>query len=75
MVSNFYSYRFVPYQGLSLIDQVETGVIADFAVTKKNIRSDTLNIYVIEADKKSRMFRLYTDNTVPTISLKHGYYQ
>jgi len=68
-------YRFIPYQGLSLIDQVETGVISDFAVTKKNIRSDTLNIYVIEADKKSRMFRLYTDDTVPTISLKHGNYQ
>ena len=47
----------------------------DFAVTKKNIQSDTLNIYVIEADKKTRMFRLYTQDTVPTISLKHGYYQ
>ena len=68
-------FRFIPYQGLRLIDQVETGAIVDFAVTKRNIQSDTLNIYVIEADKKTRMFRLYTEDTVPTISLKHGYYQ
>ena len=49
------------------------GVIVDFAVTKKNIQSDSLNIYVTEADKKTKMFRLHTEDTVPTISLEYAH--
>ena len=64
---------FIPSKGLRLIDQVEMGVIVDFAVTKKNIQSDSLNIYVTEADKKTKMFRLHTEDTVPTISLEYAH--
>ena len=46
----------------------------DFAVFNKKFQSDSLNIYVIEADKKARMFKLYTKDNVPILSLKHGYY-
>ena len=59
---------------MRLIDQVKTGVIVDFAVFNKKFQSDSLNIYVIEADKKARMFKLYTKDNVPILSLKHGYY-
>ena len=65
--------RFIPTKGLRLIDQVKTEVIMDFAVTKKNIQSDSLNIYVTEADKKTKMFRLHTEDTVPTISLEYAH--
>ena len=69
------SFRFLPYQGLRLIDQVQTGTILDFTVVKKKYESDALNIYVIEGDRKARMYKLYTKDNVPTLSLKHGYYQ
>ena len=69
------SSRFVPFQGLRLVDQVQTGVIVDFTVAKKDFQSDHINIYVIEGDKKASMYKLYTKDNVPTLSLKHGYYQ
>ena len=50
----------------------------DFTVAKKDYQSDHINIYVLygsEGDKKASMYKLYTKDNVPTLSLKHGYYQ
>ena len=47
----------------------------DFTVAKKDFQSDHINIYVIEGDRKASMYKLYTKDNVPTLSLKHGYYQ
>ena len=72
------SSRFIPFQGLRLVDQVQTGNIVDFTVAKKDYQSDHINIYVLygsEGDKKASMYKLYTKDNVPTLSLKHGYYQ
>ena len=72
------SSRFIPFQGLRLVDQVQTGDIVDFTVAKKDYQSDHINIYVLygsEGDKKASMYKLYTKDNVPTLSLKHGYYE
>ena len=43
--------------------QVQTGVIVDFTVAKKDYQSDHINIYAIEGDKKASMYKLYTKDT------------
>ena len=60
---------------MRLVDLVKTKAIVDFTVAKRDYQSDHININVIEGDRKASMYKLYTKDNVPTLSLKHGYYQ
>ena len=53
-ILSFDSYRFVPLQGLRLVDRVKTGVIVDFT----EYLSNHINIYVIEGKREASMYKL-----------------
>ena len=58
-ILSFDSYRFVPLQGLRLVDRVKMGVIVDF----KDYESNHINIYVIEGKREASWYKLeITDN-------------
>ena len=68
-------YKFVPYQGLQLVDSVRGGQIVDFAVFNKHLIGEQLNIYVVEADMAVKMYTLYTKDSVSPLSLSYGNFQ
>jgi len=65
-------YRFVPFQGLFLIDSIPGNQIMDFAVFKKDHFRDSLNIFVVEENNESKMYRLTTKDYVPKITMSYG---
>ena len=67
--------RFIPYQGLRLVDSIKVGHIVDFTVIKSEVNGDELlSVYVLEAGMKVKMYHLKTENHVPTINLVFGRY-
>ena len=68
--------RFVPYQGLRLVDSIKAGDIVDFTVFRTDVSGDeALNIYVMEAGQRTEMYQLRTEAHVPTVNLVFGKYQ
>ena len=65
-------FRFVPFQGLFLIDSIPGNQIMDFAVFKKDHFRDSLNIFVVEENNESKMYRLTTKDYVPKITMSYG---
>lgn len=65
-------FRFVPFQGLYLIDSVDATNIKDFAVFKKDHIRDSLNIFVVEENNQSKMYRLMTKDYVPKFNMTYG---
>ena len=67
--------RFIPYQGLRLVDSIKVGHIVDFTVFKSQVDGDELlSVYVLEAGMRVKMYHLKTENHVPTINLVFGRY-
>ena len=61
--------RFIPYQGLRLVDSIKTGHIVDFTLFKSEVTKDELlSVYVLETGMKIKMYHLKTENHVPTIN-------
>ena len=70
------TFRFVPYQGLRLVDSIKAGDIVDFTVFRTDVNGDeVLSIYVIEEGQKTVMYQLRTESHVPTVKLVFGKYQ
>ena len=67
--------RFIPYQGLRLVDSIKTGHIVDFTLFKSEVTgAELLSVYVLETGMKIKMYHLKTENHVPTINLVFGRY-
>ena len=67
--------RFIPYQGLRLVDSIKVGHIVDFTVFKSEVNGDELlSVYVLETGMRVNMYHLKTENHVPTINLVFGRY-
>ena len=64
--------RFVPFQGLFLINQIPGNNIMDFAVFKKDHIRDSLNIFVVEENNRSKMYRLVTKDYIPKVATSYG---
>ena len=58
-----------------MVDSVKVDNIVDFAVFNKREIGDVLNIYVIEKSRTSKMFKLYSKDYMPALSLKYGRYK
>jgi len=68
-------YKFIPYQGLRLVDSIHAADILDFTVFRSEANGDeVLSIYVIETGMKTKMYHLKTENHVPRVDLKLGMY-
>jgi len=70
--SSLHVYRFVPFQGLFLINQIPGNNIVDFAVFKKDHIRDSLNIFVVEENNRSKMYRLVTKDYIPKVATSYG---
>merc|ERR1712029_809102 len=67
-------FRYVPFQGLFLVDSILGNGIVDFAVFKKSYKRDSLNIYVVEMENQTKLYKLSTKDYVPKVSLSYGRY-
>ncbi|MBP94359.1 hypothetical protein CMK18_00225 [Candidatus Poribacteria bacterium] len=65
-------FRYVPFQGLFLIDTIPGNGIVDFAVFEKSYKRDSLSIFVVEMENKSKLYRLSTKDFVPKVSFSYG---
>ena len=74
LITNLFSSRFVPYQGLQLVDHVKGGKVVDFAVFNNRAIGDELMIYVLEEGGERKMYKLVTKDAVPHLSLTYGRY-
>ena len=70
--TSFSIFSFTPYQGWKVVDSVKVDDIVDFAVFNKREIGDVLNIYVIERSQTSKLFKLYSKDYMPALSLNYG---
>ena len=68
----YHLFRYVPFQGIFLIDTIPGNGIVDFAVFEKSFKRDSLSIFVVETNNKSKLYRLSTKDYVPKVSFSYG---
>ena len=69
-------FRYIPYQGLRLVDSLEAENIVDFTVySELGSRGEQVMVYVLEEGLKSKIYTLHVSGRVPSVTLSFDHYQ